>query len=155
MLQKYNQLERVKMEIQTKQIQQIQTILSKQELDREERLQFLSNQFNREILSTKELTQIEADDLIYFLNTGKKSTANWAFFDKNNSQHTKLLSQLRTAQWTIKNDKYGDVADLERLSNFLKSPKSPVQKPLKSMEPNEVSKIIFIFDKIIKGTFKV
>lgn len=141
------------MEIEAKQIQQIQTILSKRELDREERLDFLSSELKREVASTKDLTFIEADELIYFLRTGKKQPANWAFFDKNNPQHKKLLSQLRIAQWVVKNERWGFVADLERLSNFLKSPKSPVNKPLKSMKPTEVSKIIFVFDKIIKGTF--
>lgn len=143
------------MEITAPQIKQIQTILSKRELDRTERLDFLASEFNRAFSSTKELSFIEADELIYFLRTGKKQPANWAFFDNGNPQHRKILSQLRTAQWVVANGKYGFVADLERLSNFLKSPRSPVNKPLKTMSKTEVSKIVFVFDKIIKGTFKI
>jgi hypothetical protein len=142
------------MQVEAAQIRQIQTILSKRKLDRTERLDFLASEFNRVFSSTKELSFIEADELIYFLRTGKKQPANWAYFDNGNPQHRKLLSQLRTAQWTVENEKYGFVADLERLSNFLKSPKSPVNKPLKTMSPTEVSKIVFVFDQIIKGTYK-
>lgn len=144
------------MEIQKPQIKQIQTILSKQELDREERLQFLSTHFDREIATTKDLSAIEADDLIYFLNTGKKSTQNWAFFDKTKftTQRKYLWSLLYQAQWVVKNDKYNEVPDLERLSNFIKSPKSPVHKPLKEWNADEWSKIIFVFENIAKGTYK-
>jgi hypothetical protein len=139
--------------IEKKQIQQIQCSFANHKVDRDERLQFMSDFFNREIESTKELTFIEADELIYFQRTGEKTKANWGFFDKNNKQHIKLLSQLRTAQWTVDNGKYGHVADLERLSDFLKSAKSPVNKPLKKMNAAEVSKVIFAFDGIIKSTF--
>ncbi len=144
------------MKIDKKQIQQIQTILSKQELDREERLQFLSDHFKREITTTKELTFIEAEDLIYFLNTGKKSNSNWAFFhhDKFVSERKLLFSYMYQAQWTTKALRYNEVPDLERLSNFLKSPKSPVAKPLKKFEKKDWSKLLHAFRNIVKGTYK-
>jgi hypothetical protein len=82
------------------------------------------------------------------------SKSNWAFFDKNNKQHLTLLSQLRTVQWTIPNDRYGEVADLNRLSDFLKSDKSPVKKPLKDMKPEEVSKIIECFKSMVIKKYK-
>jgi hypothetical protein len=144
------------MVISSKQIQQVQTILSKQELDRDERLQFLSTHFKREITTTKDLTSIEADDLIYFLNTGKKTTSNWAFFDKAkfSSERKLLWSYLYQAQWVVKNEKYNEVPDLERLSNFLKSPKSPVNKPLKKWNKAEWSKILHAFRNIVKFQYK-
>lgn len=82
------------------------------------------------------------------------SKSNWGLFDKNNLQHKTLLSQLRTLQWTIKNDKWGEVADLQRLSDFLKSDRSPVKKPLKNMEPIEVSKIISCFESMVNKSYK-
>ncbi|MCI2229559.1 hypothetical protein MC378_10305 [Polaribacter sp. MSW13] len=144
------------MEISKKQIQQIQIILSKRELDREERLQFLSDHFNREITTTKDLTFVEAEDLIYFLNTGKKSNSNWAFFDKSKfvSERKLLFSYLYQAQWVTKKEGYTEVPDLERLSNFLKSPKSPVKKPLKKFEKQDWSKLLQAFRNIVKGTYK-
>ncbi len=136
------------------QVQQIQIKLSKEKLDRAERLTFLSAQTGRKITTTKELTKIEAEDILFFLNNGEVDTTSWGKFDKNNTQHMSLLSRLRTAQWVVKHKDYGEVADLERLHNFLRSDKSPVKKPLRAMTPNEVSKLIFVFDQIIKGTYK-
>jgi hypothetical protein len=81
-------------------------------------------------------------------------TDNWGLFDNNNQQHKTLLSLLRQAQWTIPNEKWGEVADLERLSEFLKSENSPIKKPLKKMEPSEVSKIIVAFEGIVNSIFK-
>lgn len=82
------------------------------------------------------------------------SKSNWGLFDKKNKQHLTLLSQLRTLQWTVKSEKWGEVADLNRLSDFLKSDKSPVNKPLKKMEPSEVSKIIEALKGIVKSKYK-
>jgi len=85
-------------------------------------------------------------------NHGRQS--KWGLFDKNNQQHKTVLSLLRQAQWTIPNNKWGEVADLNRFSEFLKSDKSPVKKPLKKMEPSEVSKIIIALEGIIRHTYK-
>ncbi len=83
-----------------------------------------------------------------------RSKSNWGLFDKNNQQHKVLLSLLRQAQWTIPNEKWGEVADLARLSEFLKSHLSPIKKPLKSMEPWEISKIIEAFKGIVESKYK-
>lgn len=82
------------------------------------------------------------------------SKSNWGLFDQNNQQHKTLLSLLRQAQWTVPNDKWGEVPDINRLSDFLKSDKSPVNKPLKKMEPAEVSKIIEALKGIVKSKYK-
>jgi hypothetical protein len=87
-------------------------------------------------------------------NIVKGQTGNWALFDKNNQQHKGLLSQLRTLGWVVKSDKWGEVADLNRLSDFLKSDKSPVKMPLKKMTPEEVSKIIECFKSMVKKKYK-
>lgn len=81
-------------------------------------------------------------------------TENWGLFDKENKQHLTILAQMRNAQWVKPNDKYGEVPDLERLSDFLKSDKSPINKPLKKMEPWEVSKVIEAFKGIVKSIYK-
>ena len=65
-----------------------------------------------------------------------------------------ILSLLRQAQWVVKNEKWGEVPDINRLSEFLKSDKSPVNKPLKKMEPLEVSKIIEALKGIVKSKYK-
>jgi hypothetical protein len=143
-------------EITKKQIQQIQTILSKRDLDREERLQFLSDKLQREITTTKDLTFVEAEELIYFLNTGKTTQANWAFFDKFKyvEERRKLFSLMHQAQWVTQKEGYNEIPDLVRLSNFLKSPKSPVKKPLKQFDKIEWEKLIKAFTNIVRGTYK-
>lgn len=82
------------------------------------------------------------------------SKSNWGLFDKNNQQHKTILSLLRQAQWVVPNGKWGEVPDINRLSDFLKSDNSPINKPLKDMEPQEVSKIIEAFKGIIKSKYK-
>ncbi|MFE3849111.1 hypothetical protein ACFX5D_14150 [Flavobacterium sp. LB3P45] len=83
-----------------------------------------------------------------------KGKSNWGLFDKNNQQHKTILSLLRQAQWVVPNGKWGEVPDINRLSDFLKSDNSPINKPLKKMEPAEVSKIIEAFKGIVKSKYK-
>lgn len=67
----------------------------------------------------------------------------WAFFIPENSQHMKVLSLCRELKWTNWSEKRGQmVVDLNRLGNWLSSDKCPVQKPLKDMEPEELTTII-------------
>ncbi|WP_264522168.1 hypothetical protein [Flavobacterium sp. N1994] len=82
---------------------------------------------------------------------------NWASFTKLKPDPKKrkvLFSLLHQAQWTKPNAKYGEVPNLERLSDFLKSDKSPVQKKLIDMEIVEMEKIIKAFKGIVKSTWK-
>ncbi|GEP52351.1 hypothetical protein FNO01nite_30230 [Flavobacterium noncentrifugens] len=79
---------------------------------------------------------------------------NWAFFDKNNPKHNAILSLMYQAQWTVPNARHEEVPDLERLSDFLKSDKSPVKKPLKLQTQIELSKTIKALEGIVKHRFK-
>lgn len=82
------------------------------------------------------------------------SKSNWGLFDNNNPQHKNILSLMRQLQWTVPHARHGEVADLSRLSEFLKSNKSPINKPLKDMEAKEVSKIIECFKSMITKAYK-
>lgn len=80
---------------------------------------------------------------------------NWAMFDKANTKHLRMLSLCRQANWTTTHSTYGEVADLERLSNWLKSEKCPVQKPLKKMcNKTELPKVIKAFTGVVKSIYK-
>jgi len=83
-----------------------------------------------------------------------QSNENWGLFKKTNIQHMQILSLMRSAKWTVKHEKYGDVADLERLSDFLKSDKSPVKKPLLEMDKAELSKIIIAIGGVVAHKYK-
>ncbi len=127
--------------IEKPQIIRLQSAMSKRFDTRSERLDFLSVFFGRDVNSTKELSKVEAEEILYFLNKGKQNPYyEWGYFDNQNSQHRTILSLCRQAGWITPNEKHGEVPDLNRLSNFLKSPKSPVNKPLKKMTKQELSK---------------
>ena len=84
---------------------------------------------------------------------GKLKNECWGFFDSVNAKHILVLSLCRQLNWVITSEKHGKIADLNRLSNFLKSKKSPVRKPLKKMSAAEVSKIISALEGIIKSSY--
>lgn len=79
---------------------------------------------------------------------------NWAYFDKNNAKHRLILSLMYQAQWTTQNSQRREVPDMERLSSFLKSEKSPVHKKLMLMNDAELEKVIAALGGIIKSMFK-
>lgn len=81
-------------------------------------------------------------------------TGNWALFNKSNPKHLLILSLVRQAQWTVANEKHGEVADLNRLSSWLKSERSPVNKPLLKMDAHEIERIIAALGGIVKSIFK-
>jgi hypothetical protein len=123
---------------------------------KEEWVQWVTGDVNRTSLTKPiPLTQAQAVKIIK-AQTGQEQaqSENWGFFDNENQQHKTLMSLLRQAQWTIPNERWNEVPDLIRLSSFLKSDKSPINKPLKKMEPWEVSKIIEAFKGIVKSTYK-
>lgn len=82
------------------------------------------------------------------------SKSNWGLFDNKNQQHKAILSHLRVLQWVVPNEKWGEVPDLNRLSEFLKSDKSPINKPLKEMDEKELSKMISCFESMVTKKYK-
>lgn len=139
------------------QIKEIRKNCNFQEEIKEEWVQWVTGDVAR--TSLKSLTQAEAVKIIR-QQTGstdainRVSTDNWGLFDKENKQHLTILAQMRTAQWVIPSKKWGEVPDLERLSDFLKSEKSPINKPLKKMQLWELSKVIEAMKGIVKSKYK-
>ena len=84
----------------------------------------------------------------------ERGEGNWAVFNKTNPKHKIILSLLYQMQWVKPSEKWGEVPDLERLSSFLQSEKSPVRKPLKDMEPLELEKLIKALSGIVKSKYK-
>ncbi|WP_444647730.1 hypothetical protein ACSLMO_13380 [Flavobacterium columnare] len=78
----------------------------------------------------------------------------WAYYDKNNPQHRYILSLLIQLGWSIKSEKYGEIADLNRFSNWLKSNKSPVQKPLKKMCAAQTTIVISALESMIVKNYE-
>lgn len=119
---------------------------------KEEYVQWATNDNNK--ISTNDLTFEQANKIIKQLKGSMIKYDNWAYFDKNNQQHKYIISLLYQIGWTTGSERYGRIADLERFSEFLKSEKSPVRKKLKSMQTNELSKIINALESMLDKRWK-
>lgn len=140
------------MEATAQQIIRLQSACAGKFRDREERLEATSEIIGFEIGSFKDLNHVQAEDLIRFFNTGKlPNNSSWARFDRNNSKHKAILSRCHSLGWVDENTGW---VDLNRLGGWLKSNRSPVQRPLIEMEPKELSKTIKALDGIIKKKYK-
>ena len=139
--------------ITKEQIKILQTLLGKQYRDREERLAFVSAFVGEEVASIKNLTPQQAFGLIRYLKDGQVAPASYyARFDAQNPQHRTLLARCHELGWVQEDNlKY---VDLNRLGSFLISSRSPVKKALADMTSKEVSKIIFILEKMIQQRYE-
>lgn len=79
---------------------------------------------------------------------------NWALFDKDNGQHKYILSLCIQMGLKKPSERHGFVADLQALSEWLKSERSPVRKKLMDMLPFELKKIIGALESITKNKYK-
>lgn len=108
--------------------------------------------------STHDLTFAQANAIIKQAGctpvTSKGKTDNWAFFDNNNSKHRYILSLCRQLDWQVADEKYGKIVNLNRLSEWLKSKRSPVNKPLQKQTPGQLSKTITALEGIIKSEYR-
>lgn len=104
--------------------------------------------------SCKDLTFDEANKILIQIGLSPHTPENWAVFDKTNKKHMVIISLMRQAQWVKPHDRYGEVADMERLSQWLQSPRSPITKPLQQMEPEELERIIKALKGIVKSKYK-
>jgi len=131
--------------ISTRQLKILQSLLGKRFKDREGRLAFLSDFVFRELSSSKELTEDEAFEILDWL---KYNYSKEAYFDSHNAQHLSLLAKCHELGWVQADNP--KIPDLGRLGKFLLSKRCPIQKSLKEMTTNEVSKVIGALTGIIE-----
>lgn len=145
------------MQITNQQIKIIHTIIPEVYKKDKEQKQELVYQFtgNYNKTSTKDLTFNQANDMIIRFGGKPIKYDHWGLFDAKEPAHRKVLSLLQEIGWTIYNaDKQRNVADIYRLSEFLKSKKSPINLPLKKMTPQQISrKLIPALEGIAKSTY--
>jgi hypothetical protein len=129
------------------QIKEIRKNCNYQEDIKQEWVQWVTGDSSR--TSLKSITQSQAIRIMQQQTGTEPQEVNWGLFDNSNSQHRRIQANLRTADIVVKNERWGEVADmLGWFNRFLKSEKSPVKKPLKKMTPQEVSKIIKALDGV-------
>ena len=80
-------------------------------------------------------------------NKFRKTPKYWGLFDASKNSHKYILSLVRQLGWE-KQDGARSFADMERLGEWLQSDKSPVNKPLKKMTPDETSRIIVALEQM-------
>jgi hypothetical protein len=135
------------------QVKVLQAACANKFRSRDERLEAVGDILGVELTSFSELTSLQADELISFFKTGKfPENKTWAIFDKANAQHRTILSRSYTLGWR---DVESGYADLNRLGGWLKSNRSPVQKPLKEMNRMELSKVIKALDSMVMKKYSV
>ena len=134
--------------ISTRQLKILQKLLGKRFNDREERIAFLSDFAQRELGSSKELTEEEAFEILDWL---KYNYAKEAEFDSHNTQHLSLLAKCHKLGWVREDNP--KIPDLGRLGKWLLSKRCPVQKSLKEMTTKEVSKVISALERIIEKRY--
>jgi len=133
------------MNILKSQIVRIHTLLPDILKKDKEQKKFLVQKFTGDWnkTSTKDMTIEQANDLIVRLGGQAIQYDNWAYFDAKLAAHRNILSLCMQLRWQVYNDfKCHYYADLYRLSEWLKSKRSPVNKPLLKMNKTELSKII-------------
>lgn len=135
--------------ISTRQIKILQNLLGKRFNDREERIAFLSDFAQRELSSSKELTEDEAFKVLDWL---KYNYAKEAQFDGYNTQHLSLLAKCHELGWVREDNP--KIPDLGRLGRFLLSKRCPIQKPLMEMTTKEASKVISALERIIEKRYQ-
>ncbi len=104
--------------------------------------------------STNDLSHNQANQIIQYLGGKPILYDNWAYFDNNKASHRQILSLCIQYGWTASHPTRGEIANLGSLSEWLKSKRSPVNKKLKDMTPNEVSKIIIALEGMVKSKYK-
>jgi hypothetical protein len=104
--------------------------------------------------SLNDLSFTEANSIIVKYGGKAFTYDNWAFFDVKNPQHRKVLSVCLNIGWSKYNtDKKRHFADIYKLSEWLKSKRSPVQKPLKKQSTTELTKVINALESIFLKDF--
>jgi phage gp16-like protein len=78
----------------------------------------------------------------------------YGLFDKKNQQHMAIVSLTRQLGWELKNEKYGRVADMDRLGNWLQSTKAPVSLPLKKMTTQQLTTTINAMTGMVAKRYK-
>lgn len=136
----------------TKQQKQLIHINAEDREHKAELVQWATGDENK--TSCNDLSFEQANDAMKVLGLGthkKKRSKKDAFegFRIKNDQHKYVLSLLRQIGWTTPHRKYGKVADMPRFAKWLKSERSPVQKPLTIQTPQQTTTIINALESML------
>jgi len=131
---------------------QIIAILTKN--DKELKAAFVVQQTCSEFKkSTSDLTHAQANNIIVQLGGKPLLYDNWAYFDKAKASHRNIISLAIQYGYSVPSERYGEIADLGRLSEWLKH-QAPVKERMLSMSPKQISKTISALENMVAQKFK-
>lgn len=84
----------------------------------------------------------------------RKSLNSYGLFTKSNQQHMAIVSLVNQLGWQKKHDRYGRIADMDRLGDWLQGDKAPVSLPLKKMNTNQLTKTINALTIMVQKRYK-
>jgi len=113
-------------------------------------VQNITNDANK--TSTNDLTHKQANQIIQSFGQKPILYDNWAYFDNSKPSHRQILSLAIQYGWFVNDSKYGQIADLHKISEWLKS-KAPVKNKLQKMTASEISKTISALENMVKHKF--
>lgn len=106
-------------------------------------------------ISTNDLTFEQANQILEKLGLPPHRLKFLAVFDKKNYRHKYILSLCIQYGWFENSLKYGRVADMDKLNDWMLSDRCPVKgKKLKDMTNDELSTFIGALEGMIKGRYK-
>lgn len=106
-----------------------------------------------DVESTKELSNADMDDLIYYLEGNLKyydyNNFQWGGFYGKNQQHMYILALCHQLGWTVFDEsKNKTIADIQRLGGWIKS-RCKIRKPLRHQSRRECQITIFQLEQIL------
>jgi hypothetical protein len=138
----------------TKQQKQLIHVNAHDRDQKEELVQWATEDVEK--ISCNDLSFDQANLILAALGLEKhKAKRNYyGLFDKKNQQHMAIVSLTRQLGWEQSNERYGRVADMNRLGDWLQSSKAPVSKPLKKMTTQELTTTINAMTGMVAKRYK-
>lgn len=101
---------------------------------------------------THSITALTSSEAYQLINKLKPDTQipKHLQFDRSNSKHKYIISLCHQLGWTKPSKKWGKIANLETLHNWLISKRSPVNKCLMDIPYVELSKVIYALEQILE-----
>jgi hypothetical protein len=104
-------------------------------------------------ISCNDLTFDAANMILVKLGKEPHKLAFRAVFDKDNERHKYILSLCMQYGWSTTKRRI-TIADLDKLNTWMHSQRCPVQKKLKDMNNDELTKFIGALEGMVKSKFK-
>ena len=119
-------------------------------------VQWVTEDVNR--TSLRSITQAQAIKIMHAQTGGtnlNELKGDWRTFDPANPKHRVIMAILHEMNWRKPNGKHVEVADIDRLNDFLTTnPRSPVKKKLMECTPQELEKVIVALNAIAQHGWK-